>query len=458
MNEPDFEAARQYALERLANELPTYATYHCIAHTRDHVTPTVELFAELEGVKGMDLILLLTAAYFHDIGFVESCDDHEEIGVRIVSEVLPEFGYLPEHIQVITRIIMSTKLPQSPSRQLEKIMADADLDSLGRTDFFDRNQDLRNEMAALGRTYSDEEWYRSQYRFIHEHHYFTESARNLRRAQKQKNIATLSQLLKRFEASGDSVSEVDMPVVANRLDLLRSVSVFQNTPANILSNVAAVLSEVNYAAGETIFIKGDYGDSMYIIADGKVKVHDGELIYNYLEPLDVFGEMSALDPKVRSASVTAVGDTRLFQLSQSALNGLMARRSEVGLGIIKVLCQRLRDRTQDMSEDFEYMQQFAKLTAAAVALEEGVYKVESLDEVAERTDELGNLARVFQRMERQVRAREQRLKQEVAQLKIEIDQAKQAQQVAEITETEYFQYLSERARNLREKKGGAADE
>jgi DNA repair ATPase RecN len=135
----------------------------------------------------------------------------------------------------------------------------------------------------------------------------------------------------------------------------------------------------------------------------------------------------------------------------------MARRSEVAKGIIQVLCQRLRDRTQDMSVNFGYMQQFAKVTSAAMALEAGIYESESLDDVAERTDELGHLARVFQRMEREVYAREQRLKNQVAQLRIEIDSVTQAQQIAEITETDYFQNLRKRANDLREKRAISAE-
>jgi DNA repair ATPase RecN len=107
-----------------------------------------------------------------------------------------------------------------------------------------------------------------------------------------------------------------------------------------------------------------------------------------------------------------------------------------------------------MAEDFEYMQQFARVTAAAVAVESGDYVPESLDEVAARGDELGQLARVFQRMVRQVGLREQRLKQEVADLRIEIDEVKKARQVAEITETEYFQQLRQKAQQLRETRSG----
>jgi methyl-accepting chemotaxis protein len=94
-----------------------------------------------------------------------------------------------------------------------------------------------------------------------------------------------------------------------------------------------------------------------------------------------------------------------------------------------------------------------RITGAASALEQGEqFQPERLERVTRGSDELGQLARVFSQMAIQVQAREQRLKQEVAQLRIEIDQVKKARQVAEITETDYFYRLRERAREIR---GGA---
>jgi DNA-binding response OmpR family regulator len=96
-----------------------------------------------------------------------------------------------------------------------------------------------------------------------------------------------------------------------------------------------------------------------------------------------------------------------------------------------------------------YLQEVARITAAAAAIETENFDPETLDGVAGREDELGQLARVFQHMAREVYAREQRLKQQVEQLKIEIDQSKKAHQVAEITETDYFQQLQRKATQLR---------
>ena len=91
----------------------------------------------------------------------------------------------------------------------------------------------------------------------------------------------------------------------------------------------------------------------------------------------------------------------------------------------------------------------ADIAAAAAAIEAEAYDAESLARVVERPDELGQLARVFRRMAQEVILREQRLKQQVQELRIEVDNAKKAKQVQEITESEFFQGLQQRANRLR---------
>ena len=102
-------------------------------------------------------------------------------------------------------------------------------------------------------------------------------------------------------------------------------------------------------------------------------------------------------------------------------------------------------------QELEYLRQVTRLTDAAAAVEASTFDPGCLADVAQRADELGQLARVFQNMAREVYAREQRLKQQLQELRIEIDEAKKAQQVAEITETDYFRELSEKAQRLRER-------
>ena len=106
--------------------------------------------------------------------------------------------------------------------------------------------------------------------------------------------------------------------------------------------------------------------------------------------------------------------------------------------------KRLRDL------ELEYLEQVRRVTDAAESVESGTFATEGLDQVATRFDALGSLARVFQRMAREVRAREERLHQQVRELRLEIDETRQAQKVAEITESEYFQRLSGQAADLRQ--------
>jgi two-component system cell cycle response regulator len=100
-------------------------------------------------------------------------------------------------------------------------------------------------------------------------------------------------------------------------------------------------------------------------------------------------------------------------------------------------------------QEIDYLQQVGRVTAAAAAIQANTFEPECLDEVARRPDELGQLAQVFQEMARQVYAREQQLKQQVQQLRIEIDQTRKAREVADITESEYFQQLLGKAEDLR---------
>lgn len=452
MTQPDFECARQYALERLERELPPTLLYHSVAHTRDDVVPAAARLAAMEGVTGQDLILLLTAACYHDLGFVVQRINHEAIGAQIAAEVLPRFDFSPEQIRIISDIIMATRLPQTPHNLLEEIMADADLDVLGRDDFFDINQKLRAELELAGWRLTDEEWYTEQLELMQAHRYFTASARALRDGRKQQNIQALMTLRDQCRARLRKAAErgaQDMISTAEKVAILRTVSWFAETPDEILAELATLLKLVEFQAGETIFHKGDCGDCMYIVVAGRVRVHDGERTLNYLGAGDVFGEMAILDAEPRVASVMTEEGVRLLQLDQKQFYDLMASRAEVARGVIRVLNRRLRARVRDMAQDFEFIQQMLRITAAAGALEAGVYDPRSLDEVGRRTDELGQLARVFQRMANEVQAREQRLKEEVQQLRIQIDETKKAREVAQITESEYFQHLQQRVREMR---------
>lgn len=200
MNGPDFEGAKKYALDRLERELPESLSYHSISHTRDDVARAAERLAIMEGLDEETILLLRTAAIFHDVGYIERPEDHEQSSILTAGEILPRFGYSPEQIQRIQAMIQATKLPQTPHNREEEVLADADLDTLGREDFFTLSLHLRKELANRGQNFDEAQWYARQLEFLRSHHYWTDSARKMREAGKKKNIAELKRLLKQYQA------------------------------------------------------------------------------------------------------------------------------------------------------------------------------------------------------------------------------------------------------------------
>jgi uncharacterized protein len=195
MHSPDVAGACQYACARLTHELPATLVYHSLAHTRDDVVPAAEQLAQHMGVTGEDLLLLRTAAWFHDLGFVVQRTEHEAVSIQLAAAVLPNFGYSAAQIAQIGDLIQATRLPQTPCCPLAGLLADADLDNLGRPDFLSWSLLLRAELEAHGQPTDAATWYQRQLAFLQNHRYFTLAARQLRAATRQHNILLLEALL-----------------------------------------------------------------------------------------------------------------------------------------------------------------------------------------------------------------------------------------------------------------------
>jgi CRP-like cAMP-binding protein len=135
-----------------------------------------------------------------------------------------------------------------------------------------------------------------------------------------------------------------MSLTIERVLLLKSTEVFSEVPEQGLLELAAVVQEVEARAAERIIEKGEIGSSLYIIVDGKVRVHDADQELRVLGSREIFGELAALDPEPRSASVTALEDTLLFKLDEHVLYEMMAENQALTRGIIRILCRRLRTR------------------------------------------------------------------------------------------------------------------
>jgi putative nucleotidyltransferase with HDIG domain len=181
-------------LDKLEKNLPKNLYYHNLKHTVNVFYQT-ETIARLEGVSERQMLLLKTAALFHDIGYLVSYDYHEEKGVEIAHKTLPGYHYSPEQIAQISELIMVTKSPQKPQNLLQEIICDADLDYLGRPDFIPTSQNLFRELFERNKIGTIEQWNKMQMKFMEKHRYFTASARKLREPEKQKRLAELKKML-----------------------------------------------------------------------------------------------------------------------------------------------------------------------------------------------------------------------------------------------------------------------
>jgi two-component system cell cycle response regulator len=160
-----------------------------------------------------------------------------------------------------------------------------------------------------------------------------------------------------------------------------------------------------------------------------------------MDGLTLLGQLPALNPVLKAMIITAYGDMPNI-------------RTAVQRGAYDFLTKPLDLRdleitiTRTVQHVQRYLRSVARLMDAAAAVEDGTFDPASLDDVVRNGGELGRLARVFQRMAREISTREQRLQQQVQELRVEIDQARKARQVAEVTESDYFRRLQQEAQAL----------
>lgn len=197
----DFEQMRDNILPRLRSLLPESVVYHDVSHTLN-VEKAAIRYAKLEGVDPESILLLRTATLFHDAGYIYSNKNNEDFAINMAKSMLPNFGYSEIQIEIIVKIINSTKSSVEPSNLLEKIMCDADHDYLGRPDYYAIANKLRQEYEIEGHIMTEQEWINFQLHFLENvHHFYTETAKNIRNIGKTARIRELHVKLEQLEES-----------------------------------------------------------------------------------------------------------------------------------------------------------------------------------------------------------------------------------------------------------------
>lgn len=195
-----FDSLKTYVFEQLEKKLDATLYYHGPHHTL-YVYNAALKIAEYEKVTGDEHTLLMTSVLFHDYGFLETYNNHEEKGCEMAHRILPEYNFSLEQIEMICGMIMRTKIPQIAYTKLEEIMCDADLDYLGTEHFFPIGNQLFKEFLHYGVVKDEEGWNRLQLKFLVAHQYFTEYAKRFREDKKQENLKLISDIVKQYDIS-----------------------------------------------------------------------------------------------------------------------------------------------------------------------------------------------------------------------------------------------------------------
>lgn len=182
-----------FICDKMKREIPPFVVYHDIDHTLD-VYKSVARLAQMERLDEYNINLLKAAALMHDFGITVKFEDHELVSAEMAQQYLPEFGFNDTEVKTIKEMILATRLPQAVHTLNDKILCDADLDYLGRNDFFIIGQKLRLEWELVGNKISLLDWYKLQMAFLKSHHYFTQSAQVLRNERKNLNLADIQLL------------------------------------------------------------------------------------------------------------------------------------------------------------------------------------------------------------------------------------------------------------------------
>jgi TolB-like protein/Tfp pilus assembly protein PilF/predicted metal-dependent HD superfamily phosphohydrolase len=188
----DFHRAENMIISRLESQLPASLNYHNINHTKDVLKAAMEI-AVNENISSHETSLLRLAVLFHDAGLIYSATDHEEKGAQMAAEMLSGFQLTDGDIDCIQGIIRATRIPQTPSTLLQKIICDADLDYLGRDDFEEISKRLFYELSFYGVVTDQKQWDGIQKAFLENHQYHLDFQKARRDEKKQRHLKVITQ-------------------------------------------------------------------------------------------------------------------------------------------------------------------------------------------------------------------------------------------------------------------------
>jgi len=206
------EQVAQYVTSMFGGHADNGLPYHNKAHTQFVVDSTIQIANHYQ-LSDSDFFVVITAAWFHDAGYLKTREDHELESVKVADNYLEQQGVDQETIAKINQCIMATEMPQNPKNILEEIVCDADMFHLGSDIFSEKNKLLRKEIESATKTeISKDAWRLKTVEFMEQHHYFTDYCNLLLNDKKKQNLEKLKSRLNKEDLKQ---LEADLPQISH---------------------------------------------------------------------------------------------------------------------------------------------------------------------------------------------------------------------------------------------------
>ncbi|MGQ7944673.1 Pycsar system effector family protein [Flavobacterium sp. WC2509] len=243
----------------LKDKLSNLYSYHNLNHTLN-VVGAVNKLCIKDNVEGIEKEMLLVAAWFHDTGYINGVEDHEEESVKIATNFLKEKGQSDEFITAVSKLILATSKFYVPQNQLEKIIKDADFVHITSLEYTSTCELLRFELKnTMNLSFDSLEWAKENLNFLmNKHQFYTDYALKKWQPLKEKNIEMVQKKLNKQELKkAKEIEEVEKKKIKEEkpdrgIDTLFRVTLGNHTrlsgiadsKANILLSVNAIIISI----------------------------------------------------------------------------------------------------------------------------------------------------------------------------------------------------------------------
>lgn len=238
---------------------------------------------------------------------------------------------------------------------------------------------------------------------------------------------------------------------------LLKYDLFKGLPDEAVDELGEKIELISLKKNEALFHEGDPGDALYLIRTGWVKIvnegaEEGEVVLNHIGPGSIIGEMAMIDQTPRSSGVVAISKVDLFKLMSDDFLSMLNEQPRMTISIIRSLSNRLRFATTYIENAIDWSKRIAAGNYSFAEKQMEIVQATIVDSKQPDEERANRFLGNFFRMVEEIRAREEELKQQLNQLKIEIDHARRKKEVDELTQSEFFLELKAKSEKLREKR------